>query len=325
MQLSAIPRVRLAHLPTPLEEAVNLRRALGGGPRLFFKRDDATGLAVGGNKARKLEFLLADALAKGADTLVTTGGAQSNHARMTVAAANRCGLGTVLVLTGSGDAPRQGNLLMDHVLGAEVRFTSGDAAAAMEEVADELSARGKRPYVIPIGGSHPIGALGYVACVQELASQAFAAGVKVDHIVMASGSGGTQAGLELGVKLFHLGKVTGISVSREKSSLASRVAGIAQGAASLLGMELEFDPGSIRVLDEYIGEGYAKVTPAGLHSIGLVARSEGIIMDPVYTGKAMAGFLDLLAKGAFGSDETVVFLHTGGVPALFAYAGHFGA
>jgi len=190
MQLGAMPRVRLAHLPTPLEETVNLRRALGGGPRLFFKRDDATGLALGGNKARKLEFLVADALAKGADTLITTGGAQSNHARMTAAAANRFGLKTVLVLTGSGAAPRQGNLLMDHVLGAEVRFTTGEAAAAMEEVAAGLSAQGKRPYIIPIGGSHPMGALGYVACVQELAAQAFSTGVRVDHIVMATGSGG---------------------------------------------------------------------------------------------------------------------------------------
>ncbi|HAI20315.1 MAG TPA: D-cysteine desulfhydrase family protein [Clostridiales bacterium UBA8153] len=323
MQLGAMPRVRLAHLPTPLEETVNLRRALGGGPRLFFKRDDATGLALGGNKARKLEFLVADALAKGADTLITTGGAQSNHARMTAAAANRFGLKTVLVLTGSGAAPRQGNLLMDHVLGAEVRFTTGEAAAAMEEVAAGLSAQGKRPYIIPIGGSHPMGALGYVACVQELAAQAFSTGVRVDHIVMATGSGGTQAGLELGVRLFHLGQVTGISVSREKSALASRVADIAQGAVSLLGMDLALDPAGIRVFDEYIGEGYAKVTPEGLSSIGLVARTEGVILDPVYTGKAMAGMLDLWAKGAFGPDETVVFLHTGGVPSLFAYAEHF--
>ncbi|MEW6522355.1 MAG: D-cysteine desulfhydrase family protein [Bacillota bacterium] len=323
MQLAAIPRVKLAHLPTPLEEATTLRRVLGGGPRILFKRDDATGLAVGGNKARKLEFLVADALKKGADTLITTGGPQSNHARMTAAAARRFGLEAVLVLTADSEPPKQGNLLLDYVLGAEVKFVAGDAAEAMEETAAGLRARGKKPYIIPIGGSSPIGALGYVAGVQELAAQAFAAGVAVDHVVMASGSGGTQAGLELGAALFHFGTVTGISISREKTSLAERIAGIANEAAHLLDVELSFDPSTIRVCDDYIGEGYAKVTPGGLESIRLVAQTEGIILDPVYTGKAMAGFLDLVRQGTFRDDETVVFLHTGGTPGLFAYADYF--
>lgn len=324
MPFQTLPRVRLAHLPTPLEEARALSSALGDRVRILIKRDDATGLALGGNKARKLEFLVADALGAGADTLITTGGPQSNHARMTVAAARRFGLEAVLVLTADGDPEVQGNLLLDRVLGARVIFVSDEAESAMSEVAEDLCRAGRRPYIIPVGGSTPVGALGYVAFVQELAAQAFECRLGIDHIVLASGSGGTQAGLVAGTAVFPLpAQVTGISVSRDRAALAARVADIASEAARLAGSAARFGPDEIRVYDEYIGPGYARVTPGGLDAIRLVARTEGIILDPVYTGKAMAGLIDLVQRGVLPAGSTVVFVHTGGAPGLFAFAEHF--
>ncbi len=324
MWIGAIPRVRLAHLPTPVEELTRLRQEIGGGPRLFIKRDDATGLAVGGNKVRKLEFLVADALHCGADTLITAGGVQSNHARMTAAAANRFGLDAVLVFDGDEGAPLQGNQLLDRVLGAQTRFLSLPAPEALEITREELREQGKRPYVIPVGGSTGLGSMGYVLAMQELAEWGRDHETSIDHVVVASGSGGTQAGLQAVVWSQNLPvQVIGMSVSRDERVLAELVATIATEAVQHVGLTKVFSSEEITVRDEYVGPGYAQVTPECLRAIELAARTEGIILDPVYTGKAMAGLLDLIKQGYFAEDENVVFIHTGGIPGLFAYAEHF--
>lgn len=327
VQIARLPRVRLACLPTALEELPNLSRALGG-PRIFIKRDDNTGLAVGGNKARKLEFLVADALAKGADTLITTGGPQSNHCRMTAAAARKAGLRAVLLLTGLPVDTYLGNLLLDSILGAEVRFTAAgtpeEVEAGLQQIATELREQGARPYVIPLGGSNALGAVGYVTSLLETVTQATAAGIAFDRAYVASGSAGTQAGLELGARMVAPGLVVqGISVSRPSELLRALVACHANACAQLLGVPTAFAAAEIRVDDRYVGPGYAQITPGGIEAIELLGRTEGIILDPVYTGKAMAGLIDHIRQGLVGPDETVVFFHTGGSPALNVYTEHF--
>lgn len=327
MQLAKIPRVHLAALPTPLEEMHRLSAALGG-PRLFIKRDDNTGLGMGGNKARKLEFLLAEALAQGADTVITTGGPQSNHARITAAAAARLGLGCVLVLTGERPSAFGGNLLIDRILGADVRFTGADdeasASTMMAEVAEQLRAEGKVPYIIPLGGSNPLGALGYIVGFRELIGQAEEQGVAFDRIYITSGSGGTHAGTVLGNRLYSYGaRVIGISVSRPRELAAERVARIAQSCIDSFALPVTVAPGDIEVDDRFIGAGYGRMTDGGREAILLLARHEGIIADPVYTGKALAGLIDHIRSGLIGRDETVLFWHTGGAPALFVYGEHF--
>ncbi len=324
MWLGNVPRVRLAHLPTPVEELTRLRQEVERSPRLFIKRDDATGLAVGGNKARKLEFLVADALRQGACTLVTAGGPQSNHARMTAAAANRFGLNTVLVFDGEAGVPLQGNQLLDRLLGADMRFSSLPAPEALEEVARELRGQGRHPYVIPVGGSTGLGALGYALAMQELVEWGRDHETPIDHVVVASGSGGTQAGLEAVVWSQNLpSKIIGMSVSRAEAALAELVSAIATEAVRCVGLKREFSPADITVRDQYVGPGYAQVTPECLDAIELVAQTEGIILDPVYTGKAMAGLLGLIGEGFFEKEDNVIFIHTGGTPGLFAYADHF--
>ncbi|MCL0041371.1 D-cysteine desulfhydrase family protein [Dehalococcoidia bacterium] len=321
MQIGKLPRVRLAALPTPLEEMGNLSKKLGG-PRLFIKRDDNTGLAFGGNKARKLEFLMGDALDKGVDTIITAGGIQSNHARMTAAAANRLGFKVVLVLSGEKPSSYKANLLLDHLLQAEIRFLntkdSEQIKQRIEEIAAELSSSGHNTYIIPPGGSNRIGVSGYALAMSELLAQANEKGVKFDSIVLACGGGGTQAGVVVGTKALNLNMMTiGISVSREAILLKERVASLANETAEHLGLSMPFTPAEIEVYDEYVGEGYAIPTTEGIEAIKLVAGLEGIFLDPVYTGKAMAGLISLIKTGRFRSDENVVFLHTGGIPAIF--------
>lgn len=324
--LSSFPRVRLADLPTPLHEAFSLREALGGAgacPRILIKRDDNTGLALGGNKARKLEFLMAEALLAGADTVITTGGPQSNHARMTAAAARRLGMQPVLLLAGKDPGERRGNLLLDVLLGADLEFIETHDDDLLNErlaqIAIEQERRGRRPCVIPLGGSTPVGALGYAVAMAEILDQADGLGARVDRVFVASGSGGTQAGLCVGALLFESrAQITGISVSRPRRDLAARVAEIAGGCARLLDLDHPFRAADIMVHDDYIGEGYAIPSPSGKEALELLARCEGVILDPVYTAKAMAGLIDLVRRGAFDPDETIVFVHTGGVPALFA-------
>jgi L-cysteate sulfo-lyase len=320
-----LPRVSIAHLPTPLEEMPRLSEALCG-PRLFVKRDDQTGLATGGNKARKLEFLVADALEQGADTIITAGAAQSNHARQTAAAAAKFGLRCCLVLTGQSPSHWNGNLLLDELLGAEVRWAGErDRSQVMEEVAEEMARLGRTPYIIPLGGSIPLGSVGYVAAMEELMGQLAERNLQVDRMIFATGSNGTHAGLAVGGKaLGFAGQIEGISVGGTKEELKAGLEELVAETKAFLGLDLSFadEDGGDRFIihDAYIGEGYGKIGPSEREAIRLAARTEGLLVDPVYTGRALAGLIDLIRRGVFGKDETILFWHTGGTPSLFAYA-----
>ena len=321
MLTDRLRRTRLAYLPTPLEELPRLAKALGG-PRLFIKRDDQTGLAGGGNKARKLEFSVAEALRQGADTLITLGGVQSNHCRQTAAAAARCGLRCVVVLRGHAPGTSNGNLLLDYPLGAQVVF-SGDRTreAVAEDVAKEQRAAGHRPHLIPVGASNEIGAVGFVAAIEELDSQLKEQRLNVDHIVFASSSFGTQAGLCVGAKAIGFApQIAAIAIDSSRAELQAGVAALADATTRRLGLKLTFTPDEFVAYDGYLGAGYAIMGDPEKEAISFVARTEGILLDPVYTGRAMAGLIDLIRKGEFGKDETIVFWHTGGSAALFAYA-----
>lgn len=331
--LDRMPRLQLARLPTPLQEAHRLRSALGGEmrcPRIFLKRDDLTDLALGGNKARKLEFIAGDAVRQGFTALVTTGATQSNHARMTAAAASIAGLRCALVLADGTSGPEiQGNLLLDHVLGATVHFYEGgedDASERREqekvaEVMAILEAGGERPAFIPTGGSTAVGTLGYVQATRELAGQLRAARCAPSRLYYASGSRGTQAGLELGARLFRPGyRCIGIAVSGGETTKLERARTIAAGAARLLGLDPATGPLDMHTEQQYYGPAYAVPTPAGIEALTLLARTEGVLLDPVYTAKAMAGMIDHIRSGAIQPDETIVFLHTGGSPGMFGHA-----
>jgi D-cysteine desulfhydrase family pyridoxal phosphate-dependent enzyme len=326
-----VPRVRLGEFPTPLHPLDNLARVLGG-PRLFLKRDDLTGLGLGGNKLRKLEYALAEAKACGATVLITTGATQSNHVRLTAAAGNRVGLKTYLVLRGEEPNAATGNLLIDRILGVEgIRFVGGaidvdkkvDADAvlmAVNELTEALVDAGETPYYIPNGCRALHGALGYSGCVLEIIQQLHARGTAADAIVSACGTTSTQTGLILGATLYGRGAidVIGISVAGTREVLVQRIANALAEASAFLGLEPLQADDRIVVDDRYIGTGYGKPTPAMIDAVRLVARTEGIILDPVYTGKAMAGLIDKIREGRYGKDDVVVFLHTGGVPGLFA-------
>lgn len=322
--LSRLPRVSLATLPTPLEEAPRLSDALGG-PRIFLKRDDLTGFALGGNKVRKLEYLLAEAWAQGADVVVTGAGPQSNYLRATAAAARRLGLDAVLVMYGPPPAEVQGNYLLDRLTGVKVIFTGeqdrSSVDRALEGVAEDLRRQGRRPYVIPRGGASALGSVAYVVCARELEEQRIARDIGVDHLICAVGACGTLAGLWLGAHALHAPyRLWGITVSRPREECRARLTRLAAETAAILGISPP-PPGQVPpVLDDHLGPGYGVPTPEGVEAIRLVARTEGIFLDPVYTGKAMAGLVDLVRRGEIGRDETVVFLHTGGEPGLFAHA-----
>jgi D-cysteine desulfhydrase family pyridoxal phosphate-dependent enzyme len=323
-------RVPLAALPTPIHDAVRLREVLGGPsrcPRILIKRDDLTALGLGGNKARKLEFLVADALARQATTLVTTGAVQSNHARMTAAAASVAGLQSVLVLTMSERPPQpEGNLLLDRIFGARIRLVppidpmlavGRDDAVVAEAVEDEKAA-GRRPYVIPIGGSSSVGALGYVSGTLELVAQLSALHVSPSRLYYASGSRGTQAGLTLGAKACRAPyQVYGVAVSGGEPEKVERALRIANEAAERLGIPDRIERSDLFTDQDHIGDGYGIPTPEGLEAIELVARTEAILLDPCYTSKAMAALIRHVREGALAASDSVVFLHTGGVPAIF--------
>ncbi len=324
MRLASLPRFPLAHLPTPLEEAPNLAAAIGG-PRILVKRDDLTGLALGGNKTRKLEYLIADARRQGATVVITTGAAQSNHCRQTAAAARVAGMRCVLVLNSEQpEPPVQGNLLLNHLLGAEVRLVASreERGPTMEQVAEELRERGERPYVIPGGGSNPIGASAYVAAVYELVEQLIQRGERPTRLyVTSSTSGGTHAGLALGARLASAPfQVVGIAIEEDAAAIREVVAPLANATAEFLGVDARFEPGDLIVDDRQVGPGYGVPTEACLEAIRLAARTEALLLDPVYTGKTLAGLIDQARRGEIGPDETVVFLHSGGTPALFAEA-----
>jgi D-cysteine desulfhydrase family pyridoxal phosphate-dependent enzyme len=324
-------RVHLASLPTPLEEAKNLRAALGGPercPRILVKRDDLTGLAFGGNKVRKLEFLVADALAQGATVLVTAGAVQSNHARVTAAAARIAGLRAALVLAAEEPEPAvQGNLLLDRLLDAELHFVL-PGESADERIADvmkDLRDRGEQPYLIPIGGSNAVGVLGYVSGTLETVMQLFVLSEAPSRLYYASGSRGTQAGLALGSKVYSAPyQLYGIAVSGGDPEKTGHAVQIANEAAAMLRVPARLTTAELLTDERYIGEGYGIPTAACLEAIRLLARNEGIFLDPVYSGKAMAGMIDHIRCGSISPSETVVFLHTGGSPALFAQVDQLG-
>jgi D-cysteine desulfhydrase len=316
MPLMAIPRLRFAHLPTPVEELPRLREALGDGPRLLIKRDDQTGLAFGGNKTRKLEFLLAEARDRGAKTLITGGALQSNHCRQTAAAAARFGFKCVLVLT--GDKPKQpsANLMLDQLFGAEIVYVANrkDRDRILQETFDRATKEGKKPYLVSYGGSNATGALGYAFAMKELVDQ----NVGADWIVFATSSGGTHAGLLLGQRVSgYKGKVLGISVDESEEWLKQHVSELASLASEKLGKRIEFTPGEVLVNANYCSAGYGVLAEQEREAIRLFATCEGLLLDPVYTGRAAAGMIDLIRKGFFKNDETLLFLHTGGQPALF--------
>ncbi|MBR9856421.1 MAG: D-cysteine desulfhydrase [Gammaproteobacteria bacterium] len=326
MLLARYPRLHFAHLNTPLEPMPQLTRLLDG-PTLWIKRDDCTGLAGGGNKTRKLEFLMADALEQGADTIITQGATQSNHARQTVAIATKLEMDCHILLedrTGSEDADYNynGNVMLDQLFGGQLRKYPGgtDMNAAMEELAAKLKAEGKKPYIIPGGGSNEIGALGYVNCALELLGQANDRGLRIDHLVHATGSAGTQAGLVTGLYGSNSQiPVLGIGVRVPREQQEANVFRLAERTAEKLGI-----PGAIKREDvvancDYVGAGYGIPAESTLEAIELFARHEGILLDPVYSGKGAAGLIDLIRKGHFKKGENIVFLHTGGSQALFGY------
>jgi D-cysteine desulfhydrase family pyridoxal phosphate-dependent enzyme len=310
-----IPRINIAHLPTPVEAMPRLSAALGG-PRLLVKRDDLTGLAFGGNKTRKLEFCLAEAQANGARTLVTCGAAQSNHCRQTAAAAARAGMDCILVLNGEPDELPSGNLLLDTLFGVEIVWTTRqERAAVLQQTFEAAWEAGRRPYLMPLGASNATGALAYAFALDELLDQ----GVRPDWIIFATSSGGTQAGLVLGARRAgFMGKILGISVDEPQDELCQTVAGLAAEASERFGQRLRFDPGEVLVNADYIGDGYGIMAAPEIEAIHLFSKMEGLLVDPVYTGRAAAGMIDLIRKGMFRRDETVLFWHTGGTPALFA-------
>jgi D-cysteine desulfhydrase len=326
MHLARFPRRRYTPAWTPLEKLERLSGRLGG-PDLYIKRDDLLGLAGGGNKTRKLEFLVADALAGGADTLITCGAVQSNHCRLTLAAAVKEGLKCRLVLeervANSYSPDATGNNFLFRLLGVEaitVVKTGVDLAAEMQKVADEVASLGRKAYIIPGGGSNPLGALGYVSCAEEILAQTFDLGLRLDHIVCASGSTGTHAGLLAGLvgNNSHI-PVTGINVRRTREEQEPNVHKLAQEVAQLLDITGGVPRGAVTALGDWVGPGYSLPSAEMVEAVTMMARVEGILLDPVYTGKAMAGLIGLIRRGAFKKGERVLFLHTGGAPALYAY------
>lgn len=310
-----IPRILLAQLPTPIEPLPRLSAALKG-PRLWVKRDDQTGVALGGNKTRKLEYVLAEAQANGARKLITVGGIQSNHCRQTAALAARLGMECILVLSGEPSANPNGNVLLDRLFGAQIVWTTRpERDKTLQAVFEQAWTDGKRPFLIPLGASTPTGTISYYTAFQEFLSQQ----VPADWIVVASSSAGTQAGLVLGAKLFGWkGKVLGISIDHAASELQEAVARLATEAASRLDFDIKVAPEEVRVNDQYLGGGYAVMGDPEIEAIRLFGATEGLVLDPVYTGRAAAGMIDLIRKGFFSDKDRILFWHTGGSPALFA-------
>lgn len=329
MNLARFPRRRYTEGQTPLEFLPHFTKALGG-PNIYIKRDDLLGLTAGGNKTRKLEFLVADALAKGADTLITCGAVQSNHCRLTLSAAVKEGLKCRLVLEervkGSYNPDASGNNFLFKLLGVEKISVVPGGSNMMEEmkkVEAQLEAEGRKGYIIPGGGSNEIGATGYVACAQEILAQTFEKGLTLDWVVCASGSAGTHAGLVTGFNGENSNiPVLGVNVSRKKDVQEALVYDLVKKTADHVGVKSEISKDNITCFDGYVGPGYSIPTEGMAEAVNLLAREEGILLDPVYTGKAMAGLIDLIRKGFFKNEDNVLFVHTGGSPALYAYIPH---
>jgi D-cysteine desulfhydrase len=326
MNLAKFPRRRYTADPTPIDFLPRLTEHLGG-PNLYLKRDDMLGLAGGGNKTRKLEFLMADALSQGADTIITTGAVQSNHCRLTLAAAVKEGVSCHLLLEervpDSFDPDGSGNNLLFNLLGAsriDVVPLGVDIISLMESMADDVRSAGGHAYIVPGGGSNPLGALGYVACAEEILAQSFRTSISFDRVVCASGSGGTHAGLLAGLSSNQSGiPVIGISVRADRDAQEAKILALANETASLAGAHTEIPASEVEVVDSYVGAGYSLPTREMTKAIQLFARMEGVLLDPVYTGKTAAGLIGLTQAGRFAPEENVLLVHTGGSPALFAY------
>ncbi|RPI49804.1 MAG: D-cysteine desulfhydrase family protein [Chloroflexi bacterium] len=322
MAIHVSQRFPLAHLPTPLEPMERLSKALGG-PEIWIKRDDQTGLATGGNKTRKLEFLIGEARTLEARVVLTVGAVQSNHCRQTAAAAARAGLDCVLVLRGDPPPPElwTGNLFLDELLGARLVWSgTEDPLLVLEQAAEAEEAAGRKPYVIPYGGSNATGAAAYALAFEELWDQMYVARLSFDRVLFATSSGGTQAGLVVGARACAFeGQVLGISVDKTGGQLGRTVLDLLAPTARWLGMDLHLGAADVHIEDRFLGAGYAVVTGAEREAVRLLARTEGILLDPVYTGKAMAGLIGLVRDGTIAAYERVLFWHTGGTPALFAY------
>jgi len=330
MDLTQFPTFSLVHRPTPLEHLARLSTLLGG-PQIYIKRDDCTGLAFGGNKTRKLEFLIGDALEKGATTIVTVGSMQSNHVRQTAAAAVKAGLSCELVLDWlvpwtDPAYGKSGNILIDRLLGAKVHLCSKDETRNDKAgtVMADIEARGEKGYFIPTGGSNAVGSLGYVDCALEIIEQVQQQNIKADHVVLASGSGGTQAGMMAGLAGASSDMTCiAVDIDHDPEEVRAEVSGIVAQTAELLGVSALMKQAKLELAEGYGAPEYGIPNPKTIETITLLAQTEAIILDPVYTGKAMAGLIDMIANKRFGKDETVVFVHTGGGPGLFAYSGIF--
>ena len=324
MKLANLPRFHLAEFPTPIHYLETLTKKYQG-PAVYMKRDDLTSLGMGGNKTRKLEFLIGEALEQKKDTLVTAGGIQSNHCRLTAAAARKAGLDCHLVLNGTPPKIPNGNLLLDTLFGAKIHFCNREERdERLFLVADELEEKGKKPYVIPVGGSNSVGSVGYVDAMLELVNQMDDLSITADSIVFATSSGGTQAGLALGAEIAGFkGDVLGISIDQVQAGpgpFPPVLTEIANGAAARLGSDIRLTESDFSLNYDYLGAGYAMPGELEFNAIQDLALHEGILLGPVYTARAMGGMLDLIKKGNFTKDQTVLFWHTGGTPELFAWA-----
>ncbi|MDZ7262604.1 MAG: D-cysteine desulfhydrase family protein [candidate division KSB1 bacterium] len=313
--------IKLAHIPTPIEKLDRLSRILEG-PDIYIKRDDLTGITLTGNKVRKLEFVVAEALKQGADVLITCGGVQSNHAGATAVVAAKLGLRSYLVLRDTELTSLDGNLFLDRLMGAEVKFVTEKEYEKVDEImetlADELRTKGHRPYVIPEGASNELGALAYIKATEEILLQLKSLNLKIDHIITAVGSGGTYAGLLMGKMMYeHRAQIHGFNVCKDAPHFVNRIFGIVENARKKYGLELGITKNDIDIIDGYVGKGYALSRQEEIDMIKKVALSEGIVLDPVYTGKAMYGLADQIRKGRFRKGETILFWHTGGIYGLF--------
>ena len=324
MEYNHIPRQSLGFFPTPLIALSRLSKALDG-PTIFMKRDDNTGLALGGNKTRKLEFIMGDALAQGADCVITAGAAQSNHCRQTAAAAASLGLECHLVLGGEEPEQTSGNLLLDKIFGSHIHWAGANRKGEdIPKIVEQLTKQGKKPYVIPYGGSNELGALAFVEAFKELESQRESMDLSFTHIVFASSSGATQAGLMLGKKILNSpAQIVGINIDKgetDKVPFDQYTVALANSTASLIGADYQFTETDLTLNSDYVGEGYGVVGTLENEAIAMTAQTEGILLDPVYTGRAMGGLIDMIRSGKIKKTDRVLFWHTGGAPALFAYS-----
>ena len=322
MKLTHIKKTSLGFFPTPLIELSRLSHFLGG-PKIFMKRDDLTGLALGGNKTRKLEYILADALKQGCDTIITAGAAQSNHCRQTAAAAAKLNLECHLLLGGKAPHKAQGNLLLDHIFGSHIHWTGSNRKGEdIARIFAQLKAAGKTPYLVPYGGSNELGAMSFIDAVAELQQQK--QGREFSHVVFASSSGGTHAGLILGKQIYNKTfELVGINIDKDKNTnlpFDQQITQLVNSTAKFIGLDYTFSKDELILNADYVGDGYGVVGPQENEAIALIAKYEGILLDPVYTARAMSGLIHLIRSGKMGKDDEVLFWHTGGAPSLFAYA-----